>query len=521
MLGDGDVSRGFEVAYGTAGLIIEGNSIHGLRQPGYFNGSLAAPTTGTISSNSVYGTKGWVIAGANMTFTGNTWGIGANANYLDIAILSGTPAAYYTDLPAIGAANNGAAIEDQRPASPLLSMVYVNAAAVAGGNGTVTAPYRTIAEGVSRVMTAGTVNVAAGGYTDALAISKPLTLLGPQANVQPVAGGRAGGEAVLTLTNVDHPLQIVSDNVTVNGFEITGFFYGPEIQLAATANAQRSNVAITHNYVHSDRCWTGFVVGESVGSGNKNASGNCTVSDVTISDNIIDINTNNRPGYTYNRAFSFTTGFPRLYGTNSITYRNVTIDSNSVTFSGPNGPNTASETAILAGGGTNSAEAEFRFENFRLTDNQFANFRTVMNAMNVFGGEISGNTIQNVRGGFYVNLVGTVEDPVVFADNVFENVQTGYALDLAGDAYAPQEDAYVEISGNTFNYNQFAYSSLYPAVWLDPNVNAPTIVMTRNSFLMGSANAAPAPALQNDSGTGTVSAAYNYSGVRRIRTSMR
>ena len=58
----------------------------------------------------------------------------------------------------------------------------------------------------------------------------------------PPVGEPPGGEAVLTLNSVDHPLQIVADNVTVNGFEVTGFFYGPEIQFAAVNNAQRSNV---------------------------------------------------------------------------------------------------------------------------------------------------------------------------------------------------------------------------------------------------------------------------------------
>ena len=151
-------------------------------------------------------------------------------------------------------------------------------------------------------------------------------------------------------------------------------------------------------------------MGESVGAGNKNASGNCAVSDVTITHNIIDVNVTNRPGYTYNRAFSFTTGFPRNYGVNDVTYRNVTIASNSVNYSGPNGPNTSGETGIFAGGGTDRTQAEFHFENLRLTDNRFTNFRTVMNAMNIRGGAFLRNTIQNVRDGFYVNLIGTPGD---------------------------------------------------------------------------------------------------------------
>ncbi len=73
VLGDGDVSRAMVVTLSNiSGLQIIGNTIYGLRQPGYLNGSLAAPTTGVITGNLLYGTRGWVIDGANMTFSANT-----------------------------------------------------------------------------------------------------------------------------------------------------------------------------------------------------------------------------------------------------------------------------------------------------------------------------------------------------------------------------------------------------------------------------------------------------------------
>lgn len=63
------MSRAFEVQGGLTGLLIDGNTIFALRQPAYLNGG----TTGIISDNRVYGTRGWVVDGALVTFTGNRW----------------------------------------------------------------------------------------------------------------------------------------------------------------------------------------------------------------------------------------------------------------------------------------------------------------------------------------------------------------------------------------------------------------------------------------------------------------
>ncbi len=107
-----------------SGLNIEGNTIYALRQPGLHSAVL---TTGTIQNNYVYGTKGWVLEGGNLTFTGNTWGTGADANVYDIAILVDVGAGPYPDIVAMSNANNGAVIEDQRVSPAVLSVVYVDA----------------------------------------------------------------------------------------------------------------------------------------------------------------------------------------------------------------------------------------------------------------------------------------------------------------------------------------------------------------------------------------------------------
>jgi hypothetical protein len=232
VVGDGEVSRALEVAYGTSGLTIEGNEIYALRQPAYMNGSLASPTTGNITNNYVHQTKGWVIAGANMTFSGNTWGSGANGNVVDIAILSMTDPSYYTNIPAISTANNGAVIEDQRAAPPTLSVVFVDPAAAAGGDGTPMKPYQTITPAIPRVAAGGTIFVAAGTYNERLVIGKSLTMHGAQYGVDPTPTGartNAAAESVidttgLPVTNPNVAIDISSgvSNVTLDGFTVLG-----------------------------------------------------------------------------------------------------------------------------------------------------------------------------------------------------------------------------------------------------------------------------------------------------------
>ena len=46
---------------------------------------VTGPVTGLIKNNYTYGTKGWVLEGGDVTFTGNTWGSGAGVNRKGLA----------------------------------------------------------------------------------------------------------------------------------------------------------------------------------------------------------------------------------------------------------------------------------------------------------------------------------------------------------------------------------------------------------------------------------------------------
>jgi hypothetical protein len=240
IMGDGDVSRAMVVAGGLSGLTIEGNTIHALRQPAYFSNSF-----GSITNNFVYGTRGWVIEDGNFNFTGNTWGNGATANYVDIAILATVNPAYYTDIIAVSNANNQANIEDQRPTVRVLTIVYVDSSAVAGGDGTPTKPYQTITPAVPRVVTGGTILVAKGTYNEDVVVTKGLNLFSTQGRINTIVNGQTegwGGGA----------LRINSSNVTVGGAG-KGFTFNSKgstngIMLAACyISGARDNLRIEEN----------------------------------------------------------------------------------------------------------------------------------------------------------------------------------------------------------------------------------------------------------------------------------
>ncbi len=223
VLGDGEVSRAMVISGGNTGLLIDGNTIHNLRQPAYISG----PVAGTVSNNYVYATKGWVIEQGDLAFTNNTWGTGAQANYMDIAILPTVAPGYYTDIAALSAANNGAVIQDQRPSPRTLSVAYVDASAAAGGDGTVTQPFKTIAEGISGVVPGGKVIVAPGTYPAALSVTKAVTLCGANAGVHPAVGTHptetVGTRVAETILSSNYPaISPQADNITVDGFMFTG-----------------------------------------------------------------------------------------------------------------------------------------------------------------------------------------------------------------------------------------------------------------------------------------------------------
>lgn len=103
------VNRGLVTQVGSTNLLVRSNIFHTLRQPAYLNPS----STGTFMDNVCYNTRGYVVGRAIFLFSGNSWGLPANA--VDIALLSGTlTGAPYDPLSALEASNSSATVSDQR-----------------------------------------------------------------------------------------------------------------------------------------------------------------------------------------------------------------------------------------------------------------------------------------------------------------------------------------------------------------------------------------------------------------------
>lgn len=103
------VNRGLVTQVGSTNLLVRSNIFHTLRQPAYLNPS----STGTFMDNVCYNTRGYVVDRAIFLFSGNSWGLPANA--VDIALLSGTlTGAPYDPLSALKASNSSATVSDQR-----------------------------------------------------------------------------------------------------------------------------------------------------------------------------------------------------------------------------------------------------------------------------------------------------------------------------------------------------------------------------------------------------------------------
>lgn len=244
VIGDGEVSRAIVISGGNSGLLITGNEFYALRQPAYISGV----TTGTISNNYTHGTKGWVVEGGNLTFTGNTWGTGVEANVYDIALLTQIGSLYYTDVPAMSAANNNAFIEDQRYSTPLLTPVYVDASvSTCTDCGTARMPYDTIQEGVDRVIPGGTVHVAAGDYSipSTMTLAKAITVSGPttgEAKLIKADGITTNNIFLITASDV----TIQNLTLTLNGAPTKGdaFIQAPD--------GAKANIQILNNKIYVD-----------------------------------------------------------------------------------------------------------------------------------------------------------------------------------------------------------------------------------------------------------------------------
>ena len=175
--------------------------------------------------------------------------------------------------------------------------------------------FTTIQEGIDAVASAGTVNVAAGIYTESLEINKGVTLQGADRDVVTVTGTHT----------------IIANNVVIDGFTLQGT--GSNV-ITIDDTIARSGGTISNNRI------TGGYDGIRVGTGGAG------VDHITIEKNIIIDNSQ--------KGIRFWSGAD--YETHDIAY--ITIDDNEITNSGSsgistygNGPNTIINNTVSNNGG--------------------------------------------------------------------------------------------------------------------------------------------------------------------------
>ncbi|MRR52456.1 MAG: DUF1565 domain-containing protein, partial [Rhodocyclaceae bacterium] len=283
--------------------------------------------------------------------------------------------------PALSEPNKNASSEDQRTPPATLSIVYVDASIAASGTGTQNSPKKTIAEGIARVAAGGTVYVAAGTYVEDLTIDKAMTLLGPNAEIDPNTGVR-GDEAILlpATSNPDPEVCSIMAYISVSDVTVKGFTFNGDNP------ALTSGILINGADVDACEIIAGY---EGVGN-------------IVVEDNIL--------------KYSTYSGMDFYNYTNDAATSGNTIRYNRIEDIG--------ETTYNWGIGV------LVYNNFYadVTDNVFNRVRTGVQTGNYSRanpgttGSISHNTINAWRGGIFHNLWYSNASAITIADNTITAV---------------------------------------------------------------------------------------------------
>ena len=253
--------------------------------------------------------------------------------------------------------------------------------------------YTTIQAAIDAASPGDVINVAAGNYTENLVITKSVTLLGPNANIDPNTGTRVaeavinGGDGTTIIPQVP--------NIVINGFTVSSTATGFPIY---TGGTDVTGLTISNDIVNGGvRAITVATNGDSISILHSQISG---------------------AGY----GIHFGNG---IYG-------NLKINNNVV-----NGPVTY-YAIYIHGGGT--------IVGFELKNNMV--YWTGNIAANISNGTVSGNTFDVNSGD--LNLQINLHNSVM-SGNTFEGHGTTAGLQLFGSQYSSFPSDTVTLSGNTFS----------------------------------------------------------------------
>ena len=363
------VTRAFEITSGLTGLLITNNTIQSLRQPAYINGSgVGAAVTGTISNNTVTGTKGFVVAGASVNFTGNVFGQTCPTCGADIALLSNVDPAFYNNLLALSTNNDNAFISVQftPAADDGRAVTFVDDSAAANGDGRAANPRQTIQDGINNTLLGGTVNVAAGTYPELVNVNRTLTINGARTAVDARDASRTGlpdTESVVTGRIISGTSRSSAFNVSVINVKIDGF----TVQDNTNQNQFGTGILVR-------KAITGTQLLNNIVQ--NNIIGIIPATDTTIRGNLI--RNNNQPGSASG------TGIYAEAAANGNPFNNVTIDNNTIS-----GNNNAGILLPQTGGTTS---------NIAITGNRITGNGSALVLFGLTSTTITGNTITNSSG---------------------------------------------------------------------------------------------------------------------------
>src|SRR5579883_95025 len=329
----------------------------------------------------------------------------------------------------------------------------------------------TINNAIANTTASGMVHVLEGTYDETVNINKALTLLGAEANVTPIAGGR-GAESIITGPSGNDSISVESDNVTVNGFEVANQNYSITTNNhdAGGSGGTHQNVQISYNDISSTNANNaGIVLGFNV-----NTLTNSTFTNYTISHNLIDVS-----GGSALAAIGLGASAP---AGGSAAYNELNISNNDISnangygiFAGGDPSVMSFNNAVIAqnkihdtgDAGINIARAG----NISISDNTFQNDHYTAMQVGIVGGSIVGNTFSQIQ-----------------ADS---GVGFGDVIQLWGGQYNSSVSTNVNITNNIIHFNDVVGATAPTrALRLRPpisgsGIDGTTIHINDNAFING------------------------------------
>jgi hypothetical protein len=293
------------------------------------------------------------------------------------------------------------------------------------------------------VVNGDTIDVAEGTYNEMLTITKEITLLGEQADVEPSAGSRVGNESIINNT---YPIAVAANNVTINGFEFTNFDH------AILAVGDYSYLTVKYNRMVNAGADYGITFGWAGHSATPPVFDH-----VTIAHNLIS-----GPA----TAVSFEGGDGD--GTNGVDARFAWIDISYNHFGN------LSNVSIAAG----ASPDDYTIDHFTLKGNYFDDAELNCLLGNILFGEMSGNLVKGSP------CVIGMQASLISGNSFVANGDAGFLGLLGLYALVGPSPSYVRPTGNVVvTNNDFTNEALGAGLMVLPdNPTTDNISVTTNAF---------------------------------------